>query len=196
MKPRIPTDLLDIELTTGDIFLTRGNGIVSKGIRFFSRSVGEPRAPINHVGLVIEPGTVEKCIIIETLHTVKRHRMWYQYGPTSSAEVAVYRPKNLTFYHLFHILHYAEKQVGKNYGYVKIAAHFLDYFLFGAYAFRRITFNDNYPICSWLVANAYAKAGKDFNVKTGQAQPDDIWNFVNERTDKYDCIFPLQKIWW
>ena len=53
---------------------------------------------------------------------------------------------------------------------------------------------DRYPICSWLVAHAFAKAGKTFGVPPGMASPDDIWDFVNEEPEKYSEIMPLGSI--
>ena len=85
--------------------------------------------------------------------------------------------------------------MGKTYGYFKIIMHLLDWLLLGAYVFRRLTTNGNYPICSWLVAHAFAKADKNFGVAPGAANPDDIWDFVEENPDKYEQVHPLQPIW-
>ena len=82
----------------------------------------------------------------------------------------------------------------KKYGYLKIAAHLADWFLLGSYAFRRFTRSGKYPICSWLVAHAFSKAGKDFRVDPGAAQPDDIWDFIQRNPDKYEEIHPLQPL--
>ncbi len=53
---------------------------------------------------------------------------------------------------------------------------------------------DDYPICSWLVAHAFACAGKDFGCEAGAATPDDIWDFVTTNADKYVRIHPLVPI--
>ena len=50
---------------------------------------------------------------------------------------------------------------------------------------------DRYPICSWLVAHAFKKAGKTFGVKPGAATPDDIWDFVRSNPDKYETVIEL-----
>jgi hypothetical protein len=89
----------------------------------------------------------------------------------------------------------ALKQVGKRYGIFTAIGHLLDWLLLGAYVFRRITQNENYPICSWLVAHAFAMAGKNFDVEPGAAQPDDIWDFIQKNPDKYQMIHPLEQIW-
>ena len=73
-----------------------------------------------------------------------------------------------------------------------IVAHFLDWLLLGAYLFRRVVPGNKYPICSWVVADAFAKAGKDFGIKVGMATPDDILDFIEENPDKYTEIYPLK----
>lgn len=184
-----------VNLKPGDVFLTRGNGFLAKAIRFFSRSIGEKRTQVNHVGVVVKQGTLETCYVVEALTRVCYHRLWRQYGPPSESSVAVYRPVNLTEDEITIIVDEALEQVNKRYGYLKILAHLLDWFLLGAYVFRRFFKNNKYPICSWLVAHAYSKAGKHFGVEPGAAQPDDIWDFVKNNTDKYKEIYSLKPIW-
>ena len=179
----------------GDIFLTRGKGFLSIAIRICSRTIGEKRTKVNHVGIVVEDGTLETCIVVEALAKVQKHRLWEQYGPPSKSEVAIYRPSNLTNNELATIITAANRQVGKKYGYLKILAHLFDWILLGAYFFRRFFKNNKYPICSWLVAHAYSEAGKHFGVDPGAAEPDDIWDFIQENPDKYDLIYPLSTIW-
>jgi hypothetical protein len=45
------------------------------------------------------------------------------------------------------------------------------------------------------VAHAYSKAGKDFGVDPGAAQPDDIWDFIQDNPEKYELIHPLGSFW-
>ena len=184
-----------VNLKPGDVFLTRGNSFLAKAIRFFSRSIGEKRTQVNHVGIVVKQGTLESCFVVEALTMVRYHRLWKQYGPPSTSSVAIYRPVNLTEEELNIIVDEALEQVNKRYGYFKILAHLLDWFLLGAYVFRRFFKNNKYPICSWLVAHAYSKAGKHFGVDPGAAQPDDIWDFIHDNQDKYVVIHPLRSIW-
>jgi len=73
---------MNILLESGDIFLTRGCGFISKAIRFFTRSIGEKRTKVNHVGLVVQRGEVKTVIVVEALcKGVMRHTLWSQYGP-------------------------------------------------------------------------------------------------------------------
>ncbi|MDZ7721383.1 MAG: YiiX/YebB-like N1pC/P60 family cysteine hydrolase [candidate division KSB1 bacterium] len=175
----------------GDIFFTRGTGFISKAIRLFSRSFGESRTRVNHVGLVVTAGSVKTCRVVEALHVVRRHSLWKRYGPPKPDRVAVYRPLNLSREEIEILVEEANEQVGKTYGYLKLLAHLLDWFLQGAYVFRRLTRNKNYPICSWLVAHACSKIDKHFGVDPGAAQPDDIWDFVLSNPKKYMPVYPL-----
>jgi hypothetical protein len=184
---------MNILLKKGDVFLTRGDGFISRAIRFFTREIGEKRTKVNHVGLVVQSGNLESAIVVEALTRVKRHKLWSQYGPPKKDLVAVYRAINLTQEQVDKIVAEAESQVGKKYGYLKIVAHLMDWSLLGAYMFRRMVPDGKYPICSWLVAHSFSKAGKHFGVEPGAGTPDDIWDFVAERKpSKYDQIHPLK----
>ncbi|MCK5767594.1 MAG: hypothetical protein KAH35_04385 [Candidatus Atribacteria bacterium] len=119
-------------------------------------------------------------------------KLWLQYGPPKKDLVAVYRATNLTAEQIKDIVVKAEKQVDKKYGFLMIAAHLLDWLFLGAYFFRRLISCEKYPICSWVVADAFAKAGKDFGIEVGMATPDDIWDFVVNNPDKYKEIHPLK----
>jgi len=181
-----------ILLEPGDIFLTRGCGLISKAIRCLTRSVGEKRTKVNHVGLVVQRGNIKTAIGVEAQSKVVRHTLWSQYGPPKKDCVAVYRATNLTAEQVKDIVAEAEKQVGKKYGYCMIIAHLKDWLFLGIYLFRRLIPGNKYPICSWVVADAFAKVGKDFDVEVGMATPDDIWDFVVKNTDKYKEIHPLK----
>ena len=178
------------DLKPGDIFFTRGTALISRLIRFFTRGLGEKRTRINHVGIVVEGGSADLAVVVEALRTVRQHRLARRYAD-GRTQVAVFRAANLTDQEIATIVRAAQSYVGRRYGYVKIVAHGLDWILQGAYVFRRLTRNDNYPICSWLVAHAYAKAGKDFGVEPGAATPDDIWDFAEANPDKYVQVRPL-----
>jgi len=182
---------VDVVLQAGDVFLTRGAGLLSRLIRVCTRSFGERRTKVNHVGIVVEAGGIHDAVVVEALLTVRRHTLWSRYGTPKKEHVAVYRPKNVPPADIAIIVAEAEEQVGKRYGFGKIIAHFLDWLLTGAYVFRRLTQDGRYPICSWLVAHAYAKAGFTFGVAPGAANPDDIWDFVNAMPEYYERIVRL-----
>ncbi len=178
-----------------DVFLTRGTGLVSRLIRVFTRSFGERRTLVNHVGVVVQQGTLETAIGVEALSRVRRHTLWSRYGPRSSDLVAVYRPLGLSAAEQAAVVAAAEGYVGRTYGYLAIVAHFLDWCLQGVYFFRRLVRMDRYPICSWLVAHAFGKANKHFGIAPGMATPDDIWDFVTAHPASYQPIRPLSRLW-
>ncbi len=174
-----------------DVFLTCSRSLLGRAIRFATRGIGESRSMVNHVGIIVETGSPDEAVGLEALSTVKRHRLWNQYGPGSSSDVAVYRPLNLTVEEKTIIIAAAEEYVGRTYGYLKIAAHLLDWLFFGVYFFRRLARMDDYPICSWLVAHSFEAAGKNFGLPPGKASPDDIWDFVITNPEKYRVVHSL-----
>jgi hypothetical protein len=182
---------MDKSLQAGDVFLTRSTSFLGKLIRICTQSFGEKRSKVNHVGLIVEAGGMQEAVAIEALIRVRRHRLWSRYHPPKTDWIAIYRPKNIPPEDMTVILAEAEDQVGKPYGFGKIIAHFLDWLLFGAYVFRRLTQDGDYPICSWLVAHAFSKAGYTFGVDPGAADPDDIWDFVVGNPGYYDRIAKL-----
>lgn len=182
-----------MRLEPGDIFLTKGDSFISRAIRFFSRSGGESRTEVNHVGVVTEAGSMYDATIVEALSKVKRRKM-SSYTLSKSTEIAIFRAKHLTDEQRSAIVDRANGYVGASYGYLKIVAHLLDWILGGRYIFRKIASMDRYPICSWVVAYAYLDAGISFGVEPGRADPDDIWDWVYGHKDDYEMIHPLQKV--
>src|SRR5262245_11750447 len=93
-RPRVRRSILwrqpsmDARLEPGDIFLPRATGFLSKAIRFFTRHIGESRTKVNHVGLVVQGGTLDEAVVVEALRTVQRHRLMEEYGGTQD-EVAI-----------------------------------------------------------------------------------------------------------
>ena len=180
-------------LKRADVFLTRGPGLVSRLIRFFTRAIGESRTQVNHVGIVVEDGPLQDVNVIEALSKVRRHSLWATYGPPRRDWVAIFRPTNLTDAEIEAVVKEAERhwREADGYGYVKIVLHFLDWLLLGAYVFRRLARMERYPICSWLVADAFKEADKSFGVSPGAASPDDIWDFIQRHPDIYEEVYPL-----
>ena len=164
---------------------------MSRLIRFFTRQIGESRTKVNHVGVVVQGGSLRETIVVEALSTVRRHRLWGRYGPPKRDLVAIYRPLDLSPEQIAKVVGGADAYVGRKYGWFMLVAHLLDWVLQGAYVFRRLAGVDRYPICSWVVAHAYLKAGKAFGVAPGAADPDDIWDYVVAHHTQYACIFPL-----
>jgi len=182
---------MDVMLKPGDVFLIRGTGLFGRLIRVCTREFGEKRSKVNHVGIVVEGGGLQDAVVVEALIRVRQHKLWEQYSPPKKDHVAVYRAKNVPPGDIEIIVAEAVEQVGKLYGFGKVIAHFLDWLLTGAYVFRRLTSDSRYPICSWLVAHAYAKASYTFGTDPGAADPDDIWDFVDKKPEYYQRIVEL-----
>ena len=182
---------MNVELQSGDVFLTKGNSFVSKAIRFLTRDKGESRTEVNHVGVVVVDGNVQNAVIVEASSKVVRRTM-NSYYKSKNTKVAVYRYRNLTDTEEDIIADYSESMVGAKYGYLKIVAHFLDWCLGGVYFFRRFAQMERYPICSWIVAYAYQDAGLGFGVRANAASPDDIWDWVVKPENGWVEIHPLE----
>jgi hypothetical protein len=180
-----------VRLQPADIFLTRSHTLLGGLIRFFTRAIGESRTKVNHVGVVVEGGDARTAVVVEALAFVRRHTLWSRYGGSRKFEVAVFRPRDLGAEDVRTIVASAEEDVGQSYGWLMVVAHLLDRLLFGAYLFRRIIRADDYPICSWVVAWAYQKVGRDFGVPAAAADPDDIWDHVRAHPEAYEEILPL-----
>ena len=171
-----------------DIVLTRSETFVGRAIRFFTRRLGEPPSRVNHVGIMVTP-----TLIVEALRTVARRPLAAAYGPPTKQSIAIYRPLNLQPEQEVQVVLKANSYVGRSYGYLKIVAQSLDWVLQGAYVFRRLAGMDRYPVCSWVVAHAYAVAGKHFGVAPGAASPDDIHDYVTKHPEKYAQVWPLSR---
>ena len=183
-----------LQLNSGDVLVTRGRGFLATAIRFFTRHIGESRTKVNHVGVIVEGGPLDGAWVVEALWKVVRRRLVHGYGAKGSDDVGIFRPINLTDEEIRTIVKAANGYVGRRYGVLKLVTHLADWVLQGAYVFRRLTNDDRYPICSWLVACSFAKAGKTFGVEPGAASPDDIWDFCTREKDKYVEILKLGRM--
>jgi len=74
---------------------------------------------------------------------------------------------------------------GRYYSILKLGMHAIDALLGkllsrDIFLFRRLSKNDRYAICSWIVAYAYVKIGFDFTIPYYAATPEDIHKFVKK----------------
>jgi hypothetical protein len=181
------------QLQACDILFVQSQTILGKLIRKFSQVFGESRTKVNHVGIVVQGGKPSEAVIVEALQRTRKINFYKAYR-NKFCKLAIYRAKNLTLEQKRTISEKAESYIGKKYGYIKILAHWLDWLFLGAYVFRRLTKMDKYPICSYLVAQSFAEGGKFFGMHPGQAQPDDMWDFVVSHHDKYEKVYGLDLI--
>jgi hypothetical protein len=193
-------------LLAADIILTRSNTFLGRVIRLAERRPGDP-AKYNHVGIVARSGLLRPearefwsgAAMVEALWHVRFGEVWDFYGPPAGPNrpiVAVYRPTNVPSNDRSAIAAAAEEHVGQRYGWWKLAAPLGDSMLSAVTPFRdvrlfrRLLFADSRPICSYLVAKAYASRGYDFGVPAGTATPDDVHDYVERELGRnYAKVF-------
>ena len=182
------------ELEKGDVVLFHGRGWVSSAIRRFSQGPKEKRPSVfNHVAIA-----VGKDAMVEALLSGVKRTNFFLRSRDAGERVLVARKIGLTELERGNLMLEATRQVGRKYGYAKIAGHFGDWALSkvaqrNVYFFRRMTGNGNYPICSWVVGYAYfyTLPGFCFNMVSPQyCQPDDIGDEIVENIrDKWQIVY-------
>lgn len=177
-------------LAPGDLFFTRSPTWLGWAIRLFTRSPGESRTRVNHVGVVVRGGLLSEAVVVEALHHVVKRRLMAAYGPPRRTPVAIYRLKGLSQDERAAIARKSESYVGRKYGYLKIGAHLGDWLLGRlagreVYAFRRLAKMDRYPTCDWLAAHVYPEWFSD------APSPDGIWDAVYGDLLHWSCVRPL-----
>lgn len=179
----------------GDIFLTRGSSLISRGIRFCTRSFGESRSQISHVGFVSSRDMLIFADCIEALTSIVEHSLWEKYVHDGT-EVAIYRVRDWTDIDRHECIELARKYKGRRYGYPALITHFLDWCLQGAYVFRRLTNSPRYAICSWLVDYVASTLRVHFvpAKDAGCATPDDIWDYIQTHRAEFKEILPLGRL--
>lgn len=172
----------------GDIIGVHGKGLFSWGIMWAEKSFKEKASRISHVGVITEEGDWDIALITEALyHVVERPVTAYE-----GKQIIIWRPilidsgKDI-------IAKKAKSYIGRDYGYAKIAAHFLDSLCNGIYLFRRLCKMDKYPICSWVVAHSYSAVGMSFGIADNAAQPDDIDDYCLNHPAFFSRIYELPK---
>lgn len=177
-----------VHFLPGDIVCTQDKmSMLSWWIRFFQRRKGEDPSIFNHVGIMVNETRLAEALKRVLVNPITKYKSPFQ-------EIMVARRKNLSKEQQDTLVNKAFDYVGRDYGYLKIAAHVFDYGLSrlcerDIYFFRRIFRMDKYPICSWVVAYCYDKIGVSFGVPLEACQPDDIGDSVFAKRNEYDVIF-------
>jgi len=183
-------------LEFGDVVFVKGlvtgwrewrKWMVSWCIRFMSRSKGEAPTFTNHVAMVIgrQGDDYQLAEALGKRGFVYTH-LRERYSDTRRFEVCIARHRRLNADHRARMWKRCEHLHGKKYGQAKIVAHAVDFALTAlwnasggsgdVYAFRWLCRMENYPICSWAVADIYWHAGLPFKKAVAVAQPDDIYD--------------------
>jgi hypothetical protein len=172
-------------LQTGDVIHVQNRGLLSKLILLFSRANEEKPSWASHSAMVLHVG--EQIEIIEALwKTVIRPITAYK---GTKAKLIICRKKpDIEEQQKQKMIEKAEYYKGKQYDVLHIVLHALDRLLNNSYFFRRLIKDNDYPICSWLVAYVYDRIlSYHFNdLPPNAAQPDDIldhcvdnnWEFI------------------
>lgn len=176
-------------LQPGDLIFVQSLNWMSRAIRFFERGWGEKPSLVNHVAGVVDPAIdPERAYVVEaTLPGVKYHRVseigW------GHAQVAIYRHVSLTPDQISAVRREALIYEGRRYGFSKIVAHMLDWFLGKRYVFRRLAGMDDLPMCAWVWSHAYRRgAGVEFGAPANQVDPDDMYDYVVNHPNEWGCV--------
>jgi hypothetical protein len=165
----------------GDLVFVEGNYFfISDIIKFLSKKRSEDITFATHImGFVSETEIVESDIVSRKF-TFDKNTYPYKFE--------VYRYEHLGEKDLEIIVNKALSYVNKKYGYFKILTSFLDMclekiFNKKIFLFRKLNNNDNYPICSWIWADAYRDVGITFDVELEMADPDSMHDYVKNNLD-------------
>ena len=180
IKPR-PADLIFVRSATA----------LGWAIRWFERAMGEPQSWTNHVAGI---GKSDNVIEAQTRVITSPFEEW-----RVGKDYQIWRTTDLDDEGRMVVADYAERQIGRRYGYGKLIPHLLDGLLSkvaggSPYVFRRMLFGDKYPICSWVWAYAYHEKGLDFGSSPRKVSPDDQLDFVIEHPLKWFRVVATPEI--
>ena len=177
--------------------LTTGMGLV----RICERTPGEPRSAVAHSMIVNEDAPdIFSTDVIEANWRVELTHVARKYRKKKKTEVMIANPLFLDSSERREVARVARTHLGQKYGWWKIGLHGLDYFRSRrtgkeSFFFRSIIRMKSRPICSYINALAYQAVGYKFLGKpAGVIQPDDIYDDIMQYPERWDVIFPLQKI--
>ena len=162
----------------GDIIATRSPTWLSRTIRKAqTRSDNGQPALVSHVGLFISPD-----IVIQALSRVVTTPFPKSF---QKDEYIVLSPLNLSNANRRIVVERALTYSSNSYGWLKILGQGLDVVFHTRWFMSHVFTLDKFPICSYVVAEAYKSIGLDFGVPTTTTTPDDILDFAMENSDKY-----------
>lgn len=182
-------------LAAGDVVFTSSAGWFQRLIRWGQRSPGEAPALTNHALLIVAPPhrlTPEglkpsldngDATIIEA----QAHVQAGKFGRLQrGAHYKAYRPLGITRDKAQTIVSAGLAQLHLPYGFAQLFLQLIDAKLLGGRnVARRLTRIDPLPICSKLVALAYASAGFDFGIEPHAADPDTMEKFCLAHPERY-----------
>lgn len=167
-------------LAPGDVVLTRGMSVPAKLIRVGTKEPAErQKSRVNHAGIIVCGGGVNKARIVESLDSGTVERPLSAYRTVEADSATVYRLQPITDDQRAAVAHIARSYVGRDYGWAMVAAHAADWLIGSRWFFRGMIPASANPVCSGVVAIAYAAIGYRFRaIPPHTVQPDDIWDDV------------------
>ena len=174
-----------------DLIFVRSTTALGWLIRWFERSRGEEESWTNHVAGI---GKSDNVIEAQTHVITSPFEEWKE-----GKDFQIWRTNDLDDNGRMVIADYAERQIGRGYGYMKIIPHALDGLLSkvaggSPYVFRRMCLMNQYPICSWVWAYAYHQKGLDFGCSPRKVSPDDQLDFVSAHPLKWFMVFASSEV--
>ena len=177
-----------MEFRKGDIFLSHkiGNPIFNI-VKRATTAPGEEETFATHTGIFINAFQVIEADVGGVVIT----DFFQKYG--EKHDLFVFRP-DISEKYQNQLAFFARDYLGRKYGFFKIILHASDWILSEItrkekYFFRKLAKNNNYPICSWLVAHCFKKIGLDFGINPNYCQPDDIYDYCLRNEDLYKLIY-------
>lgn len=188
-----------IKTEFGDIVLVSGTAWISRKIKKLSRRKGEAPTRISHVGYIVQGGSLKETMIAEAITGGFKVRFLFDSYKGTGSKITLVR--DLTMTESSAILERKEfnqlNDASRGYGWGKIGLQAGDAWATkllrrrkkDIYFFRRMGRMKKWPICSYVVACIKGAAGKSFGVEVGQAQPDDIDDFIETHPAIYRPYF-------
>jgi len=165
----------------GDVLAIRGSSRLADGI------VAATGGPCSHVGLFI---SVAPPVVIEALSRVKTDPL--DVSLQHARQAWILHDKSLTKEQRRAIIYAATNMSAYNYGWLALPAQGLDALLHTTWPTDHLGWLlSRYPICSYLVARAYATVELTFGKKMAESiTPADIFSFAKSNP----AIFDIQEI--
>lgn len=197
------------DLQSGDVVLTRlpGGGLLTKLILLSTRMPGEPKTVAGHVGMIYKAydDTTDDAYIIEQTSPLVRVAPMLVYVPKQIVIIA--RNNELEDDVQAKLIETAQKDIGKQYGFLKLPLFFLDWLTFYPInlikllfhkltkpkreykpvqkpIFARVNLTGNL-VCSQFLAAWYESCAKvDFGGDPITRTPDDIYDYIEQQIGK------------
>lgn len=167
-----------VTLQPADLVFFSGSSLIARGIQWATRGKREAKTYANHVAGLVRPGlALEARAKVQTTSVsdfVPPFEIWRNLAISDSDRQEVANA--------------ALRYHGRSYGILKVGAHLLDGLLSklvggSPYLARRLCRLDDYPICSWVWAYAYAhvlgEAGWFKAQPPNAVSPDDMHDHVS-----------------